>query len=92
MCRNHSHIAGFLVAQMIEDDVTEYSIVVEKPLTVELSTGARLALPPFSLCLVRLAHPGAYADLLRHVMAEQAGAGLSRDETERTSGPTTPTK
>src|SRR5215211_3288492 len=48
MCRNHSHMAGHLVRMDPQAEYTEVEMLVEQPLTLELSNGATLILPPYT--------------------------------------------
>jgi len=88
LCRNHSHLTGSLVRATPGLDATEVAILVEQPLTLELSTGARLTLPPYTVCYVRQEHPGAWSDSELRATAERDVAALSRAARASTSGPT----
>jgi hypothetical protein len=92
MCRNHSHLTGSLVKSIAGLDDTVVAILVEQPLTLELSSGSKLTLPAFTVCLLRQEHPGVWSDSELRATAVRDAAELSRVDKVITSGRTIPAK
>ena len=45
MCHNHSHLAGYVPEIITTDQFAVHTVVLDRPLTVELPTGEKLILP-----------------------------------------------
>lgn len=45
MCRNHSHITGYVTEAIQTDQFAVHTVVPERNVSVEMPTGARLMLP-----------------------------------------------
>lgn len=92
MCRNHSHVTGRIFSLKEEEEFTEVRILVTQPLTVEAINGAKLTLPKYCVCSLRLDKQAASSASDLHKMAAQDEWALSRDELIITSGPITQPK
>jgi len=86
MCRNHSHVAGRIFGLTAGDDAIEVRMLVTQDLTLEISSGERLRLPPYSVLWLRLEQPDASLDSELRQMAEQGAVELSRVGKAITSG------
>jgi len=92
MCRNHSHLAAQLTMYDERPEYTEVEILVTQPLTVELSSGAKLTVPQYTLCSLLLVPQARSWGSAPQVTVEPGVVDWSRDESQSTSGPTTPPK
>jgi len=45
MCHNHSHLAGYVPETITTDQFEVHTVVLDRPLAVELPTGEKLILP-----------------------------------------------
>lgn len=88
MCRNHSHVQGRIFSMKEDQDVTEVKMLVTQPLTVESLNGAKLTLPQYCVCSVRVPQRTQSAVKQLHEMAAQDDLALPREEPPSTSGPT----
>jgi hypothetical protein len=88
MCRNHSHLTGTLIRAANQGEYTEVEMLVEQPVTLELLNGGTLTLPPYTVCLLRQEHPGAYLGKPLPPMEGPGVSVLSRGEPQSTSGHT----
>lgn len=87
MCRNHSHVKGRIFSMTEDDSVTEVRMLLVQPLTVESTSGARLTLPQYCVCSVRVPQRGQSVVSQLHEMAVQENGALPREELISSSGP-----
>jgi len=58
MCHNHSHLAGYIPESVTTDQFAVHTVVLDRPLTVELPTGERLILPSSTTLFALSPPPG----------------------------------
>lgn len=92
MCRNHSHVTGRIFGLEDKEGYITVKILVTQPVTLETSYGAKLTLPRYATCILRLAQPDASLGSQLQQMAEQVEPALFREELSDISGPMTPPK
>jgi len=58
MCHNHSHLAGYVTEGVPTDQFAVHTVVLAKPLAVEMPTGERLTLPSSTTLFALVPLPG----------------------------------